>query len=273
MKKILVIAALLVAGSASAQVFNPSVGSGEGRSVFNVTVQPPEMRPGYGRDNQGLHLGVPYGQEGVDCVVNPVSMSYSYTEVETVELVAGQVFTIPVNVLFDFDKDFVRSEGFEDLTNFYNAITEGGAEEVLIVGHTDSKGTEEYNLDLGLRRAGAVAQALAELGFEPLNIESASGGEGYPVAPNANPDGSDNPEGRQQNRRVDIEITRVEEKEVVNTEVVRRAKNPQIFHRLANNYSVACAGGITPTFAIPISGDGDSRLTPSGGVVITTVPR
>jgi outer membrane protein OmpA-like peptidoglycan-associated protein len=258
MKKILLIA-LLLTGSASAQ------------QIFNVPVQPPEMRPGYGLENKGLHTAVPYGREGVDCVVNPVSMSYSYTEVETVELVAGQVFTIPVNVLFDFDKDFVRPEGLVDLSNFYSAITEGGAEEILIIGHTDSRGTDEYNLDLGLRRAGAVALVLAGFGFDDANIEIDSAGESFPVADNSNSDGSDNPEGRQLNRRVDVEIVRVAEKEVVNTEVVRRAKNPQIFHRLASNHSVACSGGVTPNVAIPVGGN--TGLTPDGGIVITTVPR
>lgn len=257
MKKILLITALLFAGSASAQ-------------VFNVPVEP---YPGYGLEHKGLHSAVPYGREGVDCVVNPVSLSYAYTEVTTTELVAGQVFTIPVNVLFDFDGDFVRTEGLAELGNFYDALTQGGAEEVLVVGHTDAKGTDEYNLDLGLRRAGAVAAVLVGLGFGSDNIEIDSAGESVPVAPNANPDGSDNPEGRQSNRRVDIEIVRVVEKEVVNTEVVRRAKNPQIFHRLASNNSVACAGGVTPRFAIPVSGSDDSRLSPAGGIVITTVPR
>lgn len=267
MKKILLITALLFAGSASAQIFNPNQGSGYD---FKVPVQPPEMRTGYGLEGKGLHTAVPYGQEGVDCVVNPVSMTFAYMDVETVELVAGQVFTIPVTVLFDFDGDVVRPKGLGALGNFYTVLTEGGAEEILIVGHTDSKGTEEYNLGLGLRRAGAVALVLGSLGFENIEIDSA--GESLPVAPNTtfgtSTEAIDNPEGRQLNRRVDIEIIRVEEQEVITTSVVRRVKNPQIFHRLASNNTVACVGGMTPRFAIPVSGSDNSR-----GIVIMTVPR
>lgn len=258
MKKILLIALTLFAGSASAQ------------SVFNVPVQPPEMRPGYGLEGKGLHTAVPYGQEGVDCVVNPVSMTRSYTEVTTTKLVAGQVFTIPVNVLFDFDKDFIRPEGLDDLSNFYIAITEGGAEEISIVGHTDSKGTDEYNVDLGLRRASAVALTLVDLGFNPDNIDIESAGESQPKVSNTLPDGSDDPEGRQINRRVDIEIVRVVDQEVESTEVIQRVKNPQIFHRLASNYSVACDGGIQPSVAIPVGSN--LGIVPKGGIVIT-VPR
>ena len=259
MKKILIIALLAFAGSASAQSVFPS--------------QPVDPYEGMGMEGKGLNMARPWGREGVDCVVNPVSMSYSYVEVETVELVAGQVFTIPVNVLFDFDGDFVRSEGLSGLGEFYRALTEGGAEEILVVGHTDAKGTDDYNLDLGLRRAGAVAAVLVGLGFGSDNIEIASAGESTPVAPNENSDGSDNPEGRQSNRRVDIEIVRVVEKEVVNTEVVRRAKNPQIFQRLSSNGVVGCAGGVTPVYTLPINGGDSTRFTPAGGIVITTVPR
>ena len=270
MNKILLIAVLAFAGSASAQIFNPNQ---EPDYKFVVPVQPPEMRTGYGLEGKGLHTAVPYGQEGIDCVVNPVSMTFSYNDVETIELVAGQVFTIPVNVLFDFDGDIVLPRGSDDLLGFYSAITAGGAEEIQIVGHTDARGTEKYNLGVGLRRAGAVALVLAGLGFDPENIQIESAGELLPVAPNTNSDDSDNPEGRQLNRRVEIEILRVEEQEVITTNVVRRVKNPQIFHRLASNNEVACVGGVTPRFGIWLNGNEDSRLTPSGGIVIMTVPR
>jgi outer membrane protein OmpA-like peptidoglycan-associated protein len=267
MNKILVIAALLIAGSASAQSIFPN--------------QPVDPRPGYGLNGEGITMARPWGREGVDCVVNPVSMTYSYVEVEKVELVAGQVFTIPVNVLFDFDKDFVRSEGVGDLGGFYTALTEGGAQEILIVGHTDARcnnskcdvredGTTEYNYELGLRRAGAVAAVLVGLGYDYDSIEIASAGESAPVAPNAI-DGVDNPDGRQLNRRVDIEIVSVREQEVLTTEVVRREKNPQIFHRLSSNGTVGCAGGVQLGVGIPVGGN--TGLAPNGGVVITTVPR
>jgi len=73
-----------------------------------------------------------------------------------------------------------------------------------IIGHTDSIGSDAYNLDLGLRRAqNARLYFLDTLGVTAnINVESL--GEERPVAPNSAPDGSDNPEGRQKNRRVNF---------------------------------------------------------------------
>lgn len=74
-----------------------------------------------------------------------------------------------------------------------------------IIGHTDSIGTEKANYSLGLRRAKNAAQYFRELGVKS-EIIPISKGENQPVAPNSNPDGSDNPEGRQKNRRVNFKI-------------------------------------------------------------------
>ena len=74
-----------------------------------------------------------------------------------------------------------------------------------IIGHTDNKGTEKFNYNLGLRRAKNAEQYFRELGVK-TEIVTASKGETQPVAPNSNPDGSDNPEGRQKNRRVNFKI-------------------------------------------------------------------
>ncbi len=74
-----------------------------------------------------------------------------------------------------------------------------------IIGHTDSVGTEKYNFDLGLRRANNAAKYFRELGVK-AEIKVISKGKTQPVAPNSNPDGTDNPEGRQKNRRVNFKI-------------------------------------------------------------------
>ncbi len=77
----------------------------------------------------------------------------------------------------------------------------------MISGHTDSKGSEEYNQKLSEKRAESVKKWLIEnAGVNPKIIEISGYGESRPVAPNTNPDGSDNPEGRQKNRRVEIVI-------------------------------------------------------------------
>ncbi len=74
-----------------------------------------------------------------------------------------------------------------------------------IIGHTDSIDTEKFNYNLGLRRAKSASKYFRELGVKSA-IKVSSLGESQPVAPNSKPDGSDNPEGRQKNRRVNFKI-------------------------------------------------------------------
>lgn len=204
--------------------------------------QPAPMGPGYGSNGAGLHSAVPNGRPGEDCAINPVSFDRTYIEETTTRFVAGDIISIPTTVLFDFDGDIVRPKGLEDLGNVFDLLTEAGVTELEVVGHTDAKGTEAYNEDLGLRRAAAVALVLTGLGFD--NIEVGTGGELEPVAPNTHPDGSDNPEGRQQNRRVDIEVTSVRDVEIEETQLVREARNPQVFHVMSAGNTVNC--GVDP---------------------------
>lgn len=208
--------------------------------------QPVEMKPGYGAEGAGLHSGVPYGLPGNDCVINPVSMTHMRaTKTRTVtEFVTGDVIIIPATVLFDFDKDFVRPEGKSILADkIYAALVAAGVQGVDVVGHTDAKGTDEYNVGLGQRRAVAVASVLVHLGFPSDAVVTHSGGERFPLAANENADGSDNPAGRQTNRRVELVVTKVADKAVETkaTEEVLVGRNPQIFHRLSSNASVTCS--------------------------------
>jgi outer membrane protein OmpA-like peptidoglycan-associated protein len=77
----------------------------------------------------------------------------------------------------------------------------------LIEGHTDGKGTHPYNMKLSENRAGAVKQWLVtNVGVQASRIKTTGWGETRPVAPNTNPDGSDNPQGRQKNRRVELTL-------------------------------------------------------------------
>ena len=72
--------------------------------------------------------------------------------------------------------------------------------------HTDSKGADDYNMTLSSNRARSVMEYILTKGITPARITSHGYGETKPVAPNANTDGSDDPEGRQLNRRVEFTI-------------------------------------------------------------------
>ncbi len=77
-----------------------------------------------------------------------------------------------------------------------------------VMGHTDSTGAEAYNQGLSQRRAEAVANYLVSRGVSRARIETMGYGEEYPVADNSTP------EGRAQNRRVEIRITPISQEEV-----------------------------------------------------------
>jgi outer membrane protein OmpA-like peptidoglycan-associated protein len=77
---------------------------------------------------------------------------------------------------------------------------------VVLEGHADAIGTRTYNLSLSRRRAETVARELIEQGVQRKRITVEAFGASHPVAPNTNPDGTDNPAGRARNRRVEAII-------------------------------------------------------------------
>jgi len=112
---------------------------------------------------------------------------------------------LPADILFDFDKSDIRSSAADALKQVGGILRERAKGVVRIEGHTDSKGTPAYNQKLSERRADAVRQWLAEReGLTSLKFKIDGFAATRPVAPNTKPDGSDDPDGRQKNRRVEI---------------------------------------------------------------------
>ncbi len=113
--------------------------------------------------------------------------------------------TLGTDTLFEFDKYNLKPTGVARLTQLASDINRAERlSTVKIVGHTDSKGTDAYNMRLGQRRADTVASFLASRNVPAAKIRASSMGELKPVAPNTLPNGKDNPEGRALNRRVDV---------------------------------------------------------------------
>lgn len=112
---------------------------------------------------------------------------------------------LPADVLFDFDKADIRTQAVKALEQAAAVIREKASGVVRIEGHTDSKGTDPYNQKLSDRRAQSVKNWFATKGGLK-NVRFATRGYGArkPVVPNTKPDGSDDPTGRQKNRRVEI---------------------------------------------------------------------
>ena len=103
---------------------------------------------------------------------------------------------------FDFDKSVVKPQYFELLRNVKDYAEQNDLR-LTIIGHTDSKGTDAYNMALGMRRAVAVRDKLIEFGLDPSRILSVeSRGESEPIAPN------DTEQGRFENRRIEFKATK-----------------------------------------------------------------
>ena len=103
---------------------------------------------------------------------------------------------------FDFDKSVVKPQYFELLRNVKDYAEQHDLR-LTIIGHTDSKGSDAYNMALGMRRAVAVRDKLIEFGLDPARIIGVeSRGESEPIAPN------DTDQGRFENRRIEFKATK-----------------------------------------------------------------
>jgi outer membrane protein OmpA-like peptidoglycan-associated protein len=140
-------------------------------------------------------IGVSSGVKGV-----MEDLGAKVTEQEiTIELAA--------DFLFDFDKYVLKAEAIPSLRKVGEVVKSYPKAPLLIEGHTDGKGTHPYNMKLSENRALSVKNWLVQnAGVDPARITTAGLAETKPVAPNTNPDGSDNPQGRQKNRRVSFTL-------------------------------------------------------------------
>lgn len=112
------------------------------------------------------------------------------------------------DILFDFDKATLRPAAEPILTRVAEVIRKYGKPMVRIEGHTDSKGSDDYNLKLSQRRADSVKDWL--IANRATGVLTTKGlGETSPAVPNDKPDGSDDPDGRQKNRRVEIIVKKL----------------------------------------------------------------
>lgn len=120
------------------------------------------------------------------------------------ELLAGRV----APVLFDFNESFLRDDMKSSLDKTCAQLKKDPSIRLRITGHADSKGSNTYNLLLSRKRADAVKNYFIICGIPSERLIVEGEGESAPVAPNTTDEGLDNPEGRSQNRRVEIQFIR-----------------------------------------------------------------
>ena len=114
---------------------------------------------------------------------------------------------LSADVMFDFDSAELRAEAEQVLRNVAEIIRAHESANVRVEGHTDSKGSDSYNQQLSEERARSVRDWLMSAdGLDGTEFSIYGFGESKPAAANEMTDGSDDPEGRQRNRRVDIVV-------------------------------------------------------------------
>jgi outer membrane protein OmpA-like peptidoglycan-associated protein len=124
----------------------------------------------------------------------------------TIERVGeGIKVTFDSGILFDFDSASLRPEAQENLNKLAAILQKYEDTEILIEGHTDATGSEEYNQGLSERRASSVSGFLSSLGVQQVRMTNVGYGETQPVASN------ETSEGQQANRRVEVAIWANEE--------------------------------------------------------------
>jgi outer membrane protein OmpA-like peptidoglycan-associated protein len=141
-----------------------------------------------------------YAQIGNYPVRLTVSDGRGGTDMASRTVACGRREVIQSDVLFDFDKSTLKPQATQTLASIVQQLKNDPSLRADIVGHTDSVGTEQYNMGLSERRAKAVAAHMVQNGIAANRLNVSWKGETQPVAPNTTADG------RAQNRRVDITV-------------------------------------------------------------------
>jgi len=127
-------------------------------------------------------------------------LAQELSELEAQQTERGLVLTLG-DVLFDTDGSELKEGAEVSMDRLAEFMSENPERRLLVEGHTDSRGADDYNEELSEERAESVTEALVERGVQSERLRSVGLGESYPRASN------NTPAGMQQNRRVEIVIS------------------------------------------------------------------
>lgn len=120
----------------------------------------------------------------------------------------NKVFVLE-NIYYDLDSANIRSDAARELDKLVQILVDNPEIRIELSSHTDSIASVEYNLNLSQRRAQSAVNYMIQRGISPDRMTAKGYGELRPIARNTNPDGTDNPEGRQRNRRTEFKILEI----------------------------------------------------------------
>lgn len=113
------------------------------------------------------------------------------------------------NIYFDLDSANIRADARPEMDRLVQLLKDNPEIKIELSSHTDSIQSNSYNMRLSQRRAESSVAYLVRNGIAPDRLVAKGYGEEKPVARNTNPNGTDNPEGRQRNRRTEFKILEI----------------------------------------------------------------
>jgi outer membrane protein OmpA-like peptidoglycan-associated protein len=113
------------------------------------------------------------------------------------------------NIYFEYNKADINTEAAHELDKLAQLLNDNPEIKIEMGSHTDSVASDAFNVELSQRRAESTVNYLIRKGIDPKRLEAKGYGERVPIARNTNPDGTDNPAGRQRNRRTEFRILEI----------------------------------------------------------------
>ncbi|MEY3738941.1 MAG: hypothetical protein RL544_1719 [Bacteroidota bacterium] len=158
-------------------------------------------------NNQLFSLNRYYEVSMMPCMFDYEKLSITSSTVSELRATGEKTFkgireTISLNVNFEFDKDDIMARYQEEIAQMANYLIKNNTLSIIISGHTDNFGEEDYNINLSKRRAESVKAALVKLGIAAGRIATIGKGETEPLTPN------DSDNNRFRNRRIEVEIVK-----------------------------------------------------------------
>ncbi len=139
-------------------------------------------------------------QRAAEAIAEKERLQAALLEMEAQKTNRGYVLTLG-DILFDTDKSVLKPGADSTLDQLAEFLREYPDRRLLIEGHTDSRGTDSYNISLSRDRANAVRVALLDRGIPAERLDVKALGESFPLASN------DTSAGRQENRRVEVIVS------------------------------------------------------------------
>jgi peptidoglycan-associated lipoprotein len=142
---------------------------------------------------------------GLKELVNNITLDTAIV-LDKIEL--NKIFPLE-NIYYNFNRAEIRDDAAKELDKLVQLLTDNPEIKIELSSHTDSIDDRAYNIELSQRRAESAVRYLVQHGIAPDRLIAKGYGEDKPIARNSNPDGTDNPVGRQKNRRTEFKILEI----------------------------------------------------------------